>query len=283
MKFGMSLFTCDRGIAPADAAVAAEEHGFDTFYVPEHTHIPVVRTSNHPGTGDEIPDDRYFRTLDPWVALGSAASATSRIGLGTAVALPLEHDPIALAKAIATVDHLSGGRVALGVGFGWNMEELADHGIPPNRKRTALRDYLAAMQALWTADEAEHDGPFVKFGPSWAWPKPVQQPRPPILLGAGGTEKNFEWIVRAGDGWITTPIEQAIDEGVKRLGELWDQAGRADKPRVVVLADQPDLDQLRHWDAVGVDEVVFSFPDASADESQLFVKELAEKLAPVRS
>ncbi|EGD56583.1 LLM class F420-dependent oxidoreductase [Gordonia neofelifaecis] len=283
MKFGVSLFTCDRGITPADAARAAEDNGFDTIYVPEHTHIPVVRSSNHPATGDEtLPDDRYLRTLDPWVALGTAASVTERIGLGTSVALPLEHDPITLAKTVATLDHLSGGRVTFGVGLGWNMEELADHGVPTNKRRTVLRDYLTAMQALWTQEEAEHDGPFVKFGPSWAWPKPIQQPRPDILLGAGGTETNFKWIAASGDGWITTPIEEAIDEGIVRLTELWNEAGRSGAPRVIVLADTPDPDRLAHWKSIGVSEVVFGLPDAPTDEVRVFLKELAAAVASSR-
>ena len=141
MDFGLVLFTSDRGITPAAAAKAADEHGFSTFYVPEHTHIPVKRDAAHPTTGDEtLPDDRYMRTLDPWVSLGTAAAVTSRVRLSTAVALPVEHDPITLAKSIATLDHLSGGRVSLGVGFGWNTDELADRNVPPGRRRTMLRE-----------------------------------------------------------------------------------------------------------------------------------------------
>ncbi|WP_280236728.1 LLM class F420-dependent oxidoreductase [Nocardia cyriacigeorgica] len=279
MKFGLSLFTSDRGISPADAATSAEDNGFDTFYVPEHTHIPVARTSDHPATGDEtLPDDRYMRTLDPWVALGAAAAVTTRIGLGTSVALPLEHDPITLAKTIATLDHMSGGRVVFGVGYGWNLEELADHGVPPNKRRTVLREYLEAMGALWTKEEAAYDGAYVRFGPSWAWPKPIQQPRPPILVGAGGTEKNFAWIVRSADGWITTPIEQHIDAGIRRLEKLWRDAGRTGDPRVVVLADEPDREKLAHWRDIGVAEVVFSLPDADTDEVRAFIVRLAEQL-----
>ncbi|MDT5005440.1 MAG: hypothetical protein QOJ24_2616, partial [Mycobacterium sp.] len=128
MDYGLVLFTSDRGINPAAAAKLADEHGFTTFYVPEHTHIPIKREAAHPTTGDEsLPDDRYMRTLDPWVSLGAACAVTSRVRLSTAVALPVEHDPITLAKSIATLDHLSGGRVSLGVGFGWNTDELADH------------------------------------------------------------------------------------------------------------------------------------------------------------
>src|SRR3954462_4989648 len=153
MRFGIVLFTSDRGIAPARAAQAAEAHGFHSFYVPEHTHIPVKREAPHPGTEDgALPDDRYMRTLDPWVSLAGAAAVTSRIELATAVALPVEHDPISLAKTIATLDHLSGGRVTLGAGFGWNTDELADHGGPAGRRRTVLREYLEAMRSLWSEE-----------------------------------------------------------------------------------------------------------------------------------
>ena len=214
MDYGLVLFTSDRGIKPAAAAKLAEDYGFHTFYVPEHTHIPVKRAAAHPTTGDaSLPDDRYMRTLDPWVSLGAASAVTSRIRLATAVALPVEHDPITLAKSIASLDYLSGGRVTVGVGFGWNTDELSDHGVPPGRRRTMLREYLEAMRALWTQEEAAYDGEFVSFGPSWAWPKPVQ-PHIPVLVGAAGNEKNFAWIARSADGWITTPREQEIDEPV---------------------------------------------------------------------
>ncbi|GAA3353868.1 hypothetical protein GCM10020366_08660 [Saccharopolyspora gregorii] len=173
MRHGIVLFTSDRGITPGQAAQAAEQAGFDTFYVPEHTHIPIKRTAAHPGTGGaDLPDDRYLRTLDPWVSLSSAAALTTRIELATAVALPVESDPIALAKTIASLDLLSGGRVVLGAGFGWNTDELADHQVPAHRRRTALREHLEAMRALWTEEEAEYSGEFVRFGPSWAYPKP---------------------------------------------------------------------------------------------------------------
>ena len=198
--------------------------------MPEHTHIPVKRDAAHPTTGDEtLPDDRYMRTLDPWVSLGTAAAVTSRVRLSTAVALPVEHDPITLAKSIATLDHLSGGRVSLGVGFGWNTDELADHNVPPGRRRTMLREYLEAMNALWTQEEASYDGEFVQFGPSWAWPKPVQT-HIPVLVGAAGTEKNFKWIASSADGWITTPRDFDIDEPVKLLQDTWAAAGRDGAP-----------------------------------------------------
>lgn len=279
MDYGLVLFTSDRGITPAAAAKLADDHGFRTFYVPEHTHIPVERRAAHPGTGDgELPDDRYMRTLDPWVSLGAASAVTSRVRLSTAVALPVEHDPISLAKSVATLDHLSGGRVSLGVGFGWNVDELTDHGVPPGRRRTMLREYLEAMQALWTQDEASYDGEFVNFGPSWAWPKPTQR-HIPVLVGAAGTEKNFTWIARNADGWITTPRDVDIDEPVQQLQEIWAAAGRDGSPQIVALDTRPVPDKLAHWEVLGVTEVLFGLPDRSEAEVAAYVERLAGKLA----
>ena len=224
MRHGIVLFTSDRGIAPTTLARAAEERGFDTFYVPEHTHIPVRRDAAHPGTGDEsLPDDRYLRTLDPWVTLGACASVTSTIRLATAVALPVEHDPITLAKSVATLDHLSGGRVTIGAGFGWNTDELGDHHVPAGKRRTVLKEYLEAMRALWTEDEASYDGEFVSFGPSWAYPKPAQG-RIPVIIGAGAGPKTFDWIAANADGWMTTPTTT-------------DVAANADKLRKQIIAE----------------------------------------------
>lgn len=278
MRFGIVLFTSDRGIAPAQAAQAAEERGFHTFYVPEHTHIPVKREAPHPGTEDgSLPDDRYLRTLDPWVALAGAAAVTTRIELATAVALPVEHDPITLAKTIASLDHLSGGRVRLGVGFGWNTDELADHGVPAGKRRTVLREYIEAMRALWGNDEAEYDGAFVKFGPSWAWPKPVRGDVP-VLVGASGTDKTFEWIARTGDGWITTPRDEDVVTKVTRLQEIWAAAGRPGTPRVIALDGKPDAARLAQWGAGGVTDVVYGLPDRSVDEIAGYLDRLVAKL-----
>jgi probable F420-dependent oxidoreductase len=279
MRFGVVLFTSDRGITPAHAAQAAEAAGFDCFYVPEHTHIPVRRDALHPRTGtQELPDDRYMRTLDPWVSLSMAAAVTSTIRLGTAVALPAEHDAISLAKTIASLDHLSGGRVVLGAGFGWNTDELTDHGVPAARRRTVTREYLEAMQALWSQEEASYDGEYIQFGASWAWPKPVQQPRVPIIVGAGGTEKTFAWIARSADGWLTTPGETELQAKVSRLTAAWRQAGRDGAPQVHVLAGKPDPDMLAHWQQIGVTDVAFGMPDRAAGEVVAYLGRLAGKL-----
>ena len=162
--------------------------------MPEHTHIPVRRDAAHPGTGDEtLPDDRYMRTLDPWVSLATAAAVTSTIRLSTAVALPVESDPITLAKTIATLDHLSGGRVTIGAGFGWNTDELADHHVPASKRRTVLREYVEAMRALWTQEEASYDGEFVSFGAVVGLPEARPAARP-----AGDRRRRRAEDVRAG-------------------------------------------------------------------------------------
>jgi probable F420-dependent oxidoreductase len=281
MRYGIVLFTSDRGITPARAALLAEQHGFQTFFVPEHTHIPVKREAPHPGTGDEtLPDDRYMRTLDPWVALAMAAAVTERIELATAVALPVEHDPITLAKTIASLDHLSGGRVTVGAGFGWNTDELVDHGVPPGKRRTVLREYIEAMRALWTQEQAQYDGEFVRFGPSWAWPKPKQS-HVPVLIGASGTDKTFEWIARNADGWITTPRDDEIVASVARLHEAWAAAGRRGAPRVVALDVRPDIERLEQWRAGGVTDVLYGLPDRAEDEIPGYLDRLSAKLAPM--
>lgn len=278
MEFGLAQFTSDRGIRPEVAAKAAEERGFHTFYVPEHTHIPAARNSAHPVTGDaSLPDDRYMRTLDPWVVLGAVSAVTSTIQLGTAIALPAEHDPITLAKTIATADHLSGGRIKLGVGFGWNTEELEDHGVPPARRRTVLREYLEAMRALWTEQEASYEGEFVRFGASWAWPKP--QGKIPVLVGAAGTDRTLDWIVRHADGWITTPTEERTVDATVELRRRWADAGREGQPYVSVLGARIDAPTMAHLTEIGVTEVVLGVPDADTDEALRGLDKLAGLVA----
>jgi len=279
MRHGVVLFASDRGITPAAAARAAEDVGFDTFYVPEHTHIPVRRDAAHPGTGDAtLPDDRYTRTLDPWVSLATAAQVTSRIRLATAVALPVESDPITLAKTIATLDHLSGGRVTIGAGFGWNTDELSDHHVPADRRRTVLREYIEAMRALWTEDVASYDGQHVSFGPSWAFPKPTQR-HVPLVIGAGGGPKTFEWIARTADGWMTTPIETDLDGKTDLLRVAWAEAGREGRPQIHALAtSKPTPELLSSWEEAGVTDAIWGLPDKPADEVISFLGRQAERL-----
>ncbi|GAA4700202.1 LLM class F420-dependent oxidoreductase [Nocardioides nanhaiensis] len=278
MRNGVVLFSSDRGITPADLAVAAEERGFDTLYVPEHTHIPVRRDALHPTGGEDLPDDRYLRTLDPWVSLATAAARTSRIGLATAVALPVESDPITLAKTIATLDHLSGGRVTLGAGFGWNTDELEDHHVPPGKRRTVLREYLEAMRALWTQEEAAYEGEFVRFGPSWAYPKPTQA-HVPVVIGAGGGPQTLAWIARHADGWMTTPTESGVAAKAAALREQWAQAGRDGEPDVrVLVAKRPTPEDLEDWAAAGASELIWGVPDADTATVLAYLDKLAGRL-----
>lgn len=282
MRHGIVLFTSDRGIAPTTLARAAEERGFDTFYVPEHTHIPVRRDAAHPGTGDEsLPDDRYLRTLDPWVTLGACAAVTSTIRLATAVCLPVEHDPITLAKSIATLDHMSGGRVTIGAGFGWNTDELADHGVPAGRRRTVLREYVEAMRALWTQEEAAYDGEFVRFGHSWAYPKPVQ-PHVPLLIGAEAGPKTVEWIADHADGWMTTPRTADVPSRVAALTAAFADRGRG-KPLVhVLIAARPTPEDLIAYAEGGVDELIWGVPDAEESVVLGSLDKLASKVSTLR-
>jgi probable F420-dependent oxidoreductase len=279
MRHGIVLFTSDRGITPAQAAQAAEDRGFDAFYVPEHTHIPVRREAPHPRTGDgALPDDRYLRVLDPWVSLATAATVTSRIRLGTAVALPAESDPITLAKAIATLDHLSGGRVTVGAGFGWNTDELADHGVPAGKRRAVLREYLEAMRVLWTQQEAAYDGQFVNFGPCWAFPKPVQSPLP-LIIGAGGGPQTFQWISQHADGWMTTPGERDITVKAAALREAWAAGGRPGTPDIrVLIAAKPAPGDLDAWAAAGATEFIWGLPDVPAGEVEAYLDRRAARL-----
>ncbi|GED99779.1 LLM class F420-dependent oxidoreductase [Gordonia spumicola] len=278
MDFGIVQFTSDLGLRPHELAPLVEEAGFAAYYVPEHSHIPTKREAAHPRTGDDtLPDERYTRTLDPWTSLASAAAVTSRIELSTAVCLPVQSDPLTLAKTLATLDHISDGRLSIGVGFGWNLDELADHHVPAGRRRTMLREYLEAMRALWTQDEAEYHGEFVEFGPSWAYPKPSKPIA--VTVGAAGTEKNFKWIARSADGWITTPGETDIDESVRLLQKIWADAGREDRPQVVALDMRPDAERLARWRDLGVTRVLYGLPDKDADTARAYLAKLAAKLS----
>ncbi len=278
MRNGIVLFTSDRGITPARLAQAAEERGFDTIYVPEHTHIPVRRDALHPTGGEELPDDRYLRTLDPWVSLATCAAVTTRIGLSTAVSLPVESDPITLAKTLATLDHLSGGRVTIGAGFGWNTDELSDHHVPAGKRRTVLAEYLGAMRALWTQEEASYDGEFVRFGPSWAYPKPPQG-RIPVIIGAGAGPKTMKWIAAHADGWMTTPTSTDVAASAELLRKEWAEAGRAGEPDVrVLVARKPTPEDFADWMAAGASELIWGVPDSDESAVLTYLDKMAARL-----
>ena len=274
MRVGITCFITDRTVRPDELAVEAEARGFASLYLPEHTHIPVSRRTPAP-TGDDELDDGYRRTLDPWVSLASAGAVTTRIRLGTGVALVAQHDPIALAKAVATLDHLTGGRAVLGVGFGWNREEMEDHGVVPGRRREVVREHVLAMQALWSQEEASFEGEFVHLSPSWAWPKPVSG-RVPVLVGGGAGPKLFAAIADYADGWM--PIGGAgLARSLPQLREVWSAAGRPPAAlEVVPFGVLPDAGRLDHHRGLGVTEVVLRVPAASRDEVLPELDRLAE-------
>lgn len=263
MRFGVTMFATDLSMPVPDLARAAEERGLDSVWIPEHTHIPTSRRTPPP-TGDAELAQEYKRSVDPLVALAAAASVTSTIHLGTGVLLPAQRDPIVTAKAVATLQNLSGGRFELGVGFGWNADEMEDHGVDPGRRRAMAREHVLAMRALWTDEVASFDGEFVHLPPCWSWPKPDVPV--PVLLGGGAGPKLLGHLVEWADGWI--PIGGAgLAEAVPRYLDALDAAGRdRGGARVVPFGSHPTPEKLDHFAAVGVTECVFRLPSAPADE-----------------
>lgn len=263
MKFGISMFPTDYAIPPAQLARALEDRGFDALIFPEHTHIPSSRLTPFP-SGGELPK-QYSHALDPFVALGSAFTATSRLQIGTGVCLVIERDPITLAKEVASVDHLSGGRFLFGIGGGWNREEMENHGTDYTRRWKRLRESVEAMKAIWQQDAATYHGEFVNFDAIWSWPKPVQRPHPPIIVGGNGA-RTLERVVRYGDEWM--PLNRndgAILPRIPELHELAAKAGRGAIPISVVRAPQ-DAKEIEAFHAAGVDRFFFSLMAAPADE-----------------
>ena len=264
MQFGVTMFGTDQAMRPDELARAAEERGFVSLYVPEHTHIPVSRRTPPP-TGDGALPEYYARSLDPFVALTMAAAATDRLRVGTGICLVAQRDPIVTAKAVASLDRLSGGRFVLGVGFGWNEDELEDHGVDMRRRRDVAREHVLAMQRLWADDEATFDGEFVQLPPSWSWPKPVQQPWPPVLIGGVAGPKLFAHVAEYADGWI--PIGGAgVRAALPQLHRAMDSAGRDPATaRVVPFGSFPDPGKLDYYASLGIDEVVLRVPVGGPD------------------
>jgi len=255
MHLGLALFATDQTNDIRDVARAAEEAGFEALFVAEHTHTPTSRASAYP-MGGELPAE-YSHTLDPFVALATAAAVTERIRLGTGICLVTERDPVVLAKAVASLDLISGGRVLFGVGAGWNAEEMATHGVEFAQRWDVLRDRVKLMQALWTSEVASYDGPYAHLEPSWQWPKPVQDPLP-VLIGGGG-RRPMRHAVEYATGWLPMPSRQKFSE---RLAELADIAAEAGKPvpSVTVHAARPDAAVLAHYASLGVARAVLMLP-----------------------
>ncbi|MEU6552877.1 LLM class F420-dependent oxidoreductase [Streptomyces sp. NPDC046915] len=269
MRIAVTIFLTDETITPTRLARELEQRGFAGLYLPEHTHIPVERTTPYP-MGGELPRE-YGRTLDPFVALGQAAAVTERLGLGTGITLVAQHDPIDLAKQAATLDHLSGGRLTLGIGFGWNVEEAADHGVAWGTRRELVRDRMALMRALWTEEPTGYEGEFGGVRASHAHPKPAQKPRGPVvgprtLVGGAAGPKLFAHIAEYADGWL--PIGgRGLTGSLPVLRAAWADAGRDPAAlQIVPYAVEPTPGKLAHYAELGIEEVVVQLPPAGETE-----------------
>ncbi|WP_377268141.1 LLM class F420-dependent oxidoreductase [Peterkaempfera sp. SMS 1(5)a] len=271
MKFGIATFITDEGIAPAALGRAVEERGFDSLFIAEHSHIPVSRETPYPG-GGELPRI-YYRTLDPMVALSNAAAVTERLLLGTGIALVAQRDPIITAKEVASLDLVSGGRAVLGIGIGWNREEMRNHGTDPRTRARLVDERMRAIIALWTRDEAEFHGEFVDFDPVFSWPKPVQQPHPPIYVGGG--EAAFPRIAEYGDAWLVNAVPS--DQLASQMERLNDTAGRRVPVTVYAVPGRPEA--VEEYLALGVERVQFYLPTHPEPETL----ERLDRLADVAS
>jgi len=278
MKIGITLFATDQSMSPVELAREAEARGFYSLYIPEHTHIPVSRRTPPP-TGDAVLAEEYKRSLDPYIALAAAASVTGTIRLGTGIGLVAQHDAITMAKELATLDLISGGRLVLGIGYGWNKEEMESHGIDVKRRRALVREKMLAMEALWSNEVAEFHGEFVDFEPSWQWPKPVQQPRPRVLIGGAPGPKLFEHIAEYADGWL--PIGGAgVQEALATLKVSYEERGRDPREiHIVPMGIHPSAEKLAYYREIGVTEAVLRVPSAPRDEVMPVLDDFVKYLA----
>lgn len=279
MDSGVVIFLTDYGIDAVTLARAVEERGFGSLFLTEHTHIPTSRESPWPG-GDELPA-RYSHTYDPFVALAAMAVVTERIGLGTAVSLVNQHHPINLAKQVASLDQLSGGRIELGAGPGWNVEEMADHGVDPRTRTARMLETIDVLRTVWTHDEPEFQGRFFDFAPFWSWPKPLRVP--PVLLGGGGPTV-LDRVLSHADGWM--PLRVPVDGSAAfahRVSEL--QARAADTGRghipVSIYGAAPKAAAIESYRRAGADRVIFELTDQSGPGARDTTLAELDELAPL--
>ena len=277
MKYGVAFFPTDYAIEVTELARVCEDLGFESLLFPEHTHIPASRRTPWPG-GPELPLE-YSHTLDPFVACAAALSVTKTLNAGTGICLVIERDPITLAKEVASVDHLSGGRFLFGIGGGWNLEEMENHGTKPSLRWKILRERILAMKEIWTKDEAEYHGQYVDFDPLWSWPKPVQKPHPPILIGGDGP-RTLQRVVEYGDEWVPIPGRNPapLDQRIAELQSMAAAAGRDPIP-VSFFGVPADPATLESYRAMGLNRAVFRLPSVAADEAVPRLKRFAEAMA----
>ena len=256
---GIFYFATEYGHNVVDVAREAEQRGFESLWLPEHTHIPVSRKTPYAG-GAELPEE-YTHTLDPFVALAAAATVTERIRLATGISLLIERDTITMAKTVATLDLLSNGRAILGVGGGWNREEAEHHGVEWSQRFQQLEEQISAIKVIWANEEASFHGDHVRFDPIWSWPKPIQRPHPPIVLG-GETDHTLRRVIKHCDGWLPRARDpEIIVRGIARLNELAQDAGRdPESISINVFAPRPDAELIDRFKSMGVARIVLWLP-----------------------
>jgi len=276
MRLGVFYFPTDYGIHPGELGKALEDRGFDSLFVPEHTHIPASRQSPFPG-GGELPK-RYSHTHDPFVALSFAAAATRTLTVGTGILLVPQHEPLVTAKAIASLDQLSGGRFVFGIGGGWNVEEMENHGATYKTRFRQMREHVLAMKALWTEEEASYAGEFVKFDRVWSWPKPMRKPHPPIILG-GESDHTLRRVVEYCDGWFPrTRAGFDAPQALARLARMAEEKGRDPKTLSVTVFGAPnDAATLEGYARAGIHSALLAVPDKDRDGILAYL----DKVAPL--
>jgi probable F420-dependent oxidoreductase len=274
VKFGVAIFPTEYAISMTELAPAAEELGFESLWVAEHSHIPTSRQSPWPG-GPDLPK-QYWHTMDPFVALTAAALASKTIRIATGICLLIQRDPIHTAKETASLDVVSGGRFIFGIGGGWNREEMADHGTDFKGRWKVLREKTEAIKAIWTSDPAEYHGDTVDFGPMWAFPKPLQKPHPPVILGGSGP-KILERVVRYADGWM--PNRGDVVERIPELQRMARDAGRDPIP-VTYYPRAANGAEIERLGEAGVDRLIWYVPADGRDAALRKLEELGALIRP---
>lgn len=277
LSLGIMMFPADTAIDPVSLGRAVEDRGFESLWFPEHSHIPVSRRTPFGGRPDAAPlPEYYWRSHEPFVALAAVAATTSTLLLGTGVTLVAQRDPIWLAKQVASLDVISGGRLIFGVGYGWNVEEMENHGVSYRQRRAILREKVLAMRELWTEDVARFDGEHVHLEPSWAWPKPVSRPHPPIIMGAGPGPRTFAHVIEFCDGWMPNHGRYDLVAGIEGLHRAAAAAGRDPATITIGVTSAPRrVEALVELAALGIGRALFTIVPGPADDVERHLDECA--------